>query len=74
MKKVFYILMIIIGTCLVGIFTYVLIGFSTANPLFRWAIFVEPMIFSSLLILIGVLLTVLGIVFLKRLKKKTVHQ
>ncbi|NWF89549.1 MAG: hypothetical protein HXY50_08820 [Ignavibacteriaceae bacterium] len=73
MRKALFLLMIIVGTILIVVYTYVFTGFAASNPLFRWTIFVEPMIFSALLILIGILLVVLGIVFIKQLKRNTLH-
>jgi hypothetical protein len=62
MKKAFSLVLIFIGTFLTINFGYIFLGFAVSNPLFQWTIFVEPMIFSAGLILLGVLLIALGMV------------
>ncbi len=69
MKKIIYYLLIIIGVFLIIYYSFVYYGLSSSNPLLRWSIFVEPMIYSVVLILLGILLIVLGVWLLIRLNK-----
>jgi len=71
MKKMLYYLMMIAGALLVGLYSYVFYSLSSSHPLIKYSIFVEPMFFSALLILLGILLFGSGLWFNARLKKST---
>ncbi len=71
MKKIIYYLMIILGALLMIYYSFVYYGLSSSHPLLRWSMFVEPMVFSIGLILLGALLIALGAGLIIRLKKST---
>jgi hypothetical protein len=65
-KRIAAYLMLVTGAVLMALFGYVSYGFMTSHPLFRWTIFVEPLIFSSVLFFTGVVLVLAGLVFMRK--------
>jgi|GEM_PF-3901279 len=61
--------MILAGAIMMILFGYASYGFIASHPLFRWTIFVEPLIFTSILFFVGFLLVVFGINFKRKNRK-----
>jgi cytochrome c oxidase subunit IV len=74
MKNIIPYLLITIGTFLVINYSFVYADLSSSNPLLRWSIFVEPMIYSAGLILLGILLFGLGVWLIIRLRKQSLSK